>query len=97
LFTGKEDGDGDGWHIAARDYLACMAKATYQHPSGACAMLPRNEGGVVELRIYRVQGLRVVGTSVFPAVPQGNPQSLVYTVAREAVDIIKVCSRTAVV
>jgi hypothetical protein len=27
LFTGKEDGDGDGdWHIAARDYLACMAK-----------------------------------------------------------------------
>jgi choline dehydrogenase-like flavoprotein len=49
-------------------------------------MLPRNEGGVVELRIYRVQGLRVVGTSVFPAVPQGNPQSLVYTVAREAAD-----------
>jgi hypothetical protein len=51
MFTRKEDGDGDGdgdgdKHITARDYLACWAKLTY-HSFGACAMLPRNEGGML--------------------------------------------------
>ncbi|KAG4432832.1 hypothetical protein IFR05_011697 [Cadophora sp. M221] len=75
---------------AAREYLTKWAKTLY-HPVGTCAMLPLEEGGVVdnELRVYGVKGLRIVDASVFPLVPQGNPQSLVYAVAEKAADIIK--------
>ena len=75
---------------AARDYLKRWAKTTY-HPVGTCAMLPLQEGGVIdnELRVYGVTGLRVVDASVFPLIPQGNPQTLVYAVAEKASDLIK--------
>ncbi|KAK3335202.1 hypothetical protein B0T19DRAFT_470508 [Cercophora scortea] len=61
------------------------------HVSGSCAMLPREEGGVVDerLRVYGVRGLRVVDASVFPLEPLGNIQSTVYAVAERAADLIK--------
>jgi choline dehydrogenase-like flavoprotein len=61
------------------------------HVSGSCAMLPRDQGGVVDdrLRVYGVRGLRVVDASVFPLEPSGNLQSTVYAVAERAADIIK--------
>jgi len=75
---------------AARDHLKKWAKTTY-HPVGTCAMLPLQEGGVVDnkLRVYGVTGLRVVDASIFPLIPQGNPQTLVYAVAEKASDLIK--------
>ncbi|PVH89571.1 GMC oxidoreductase [Cadophora sp. DSE1049] len=83
-------GDVDTGLQAAREHLKKWAKTTY-HPVGTCAMLPLEEGGVVDsdLRVYGVMGLRVVDASVFPLIPQGNPQTLVYAVVEKASDIIK--------
>ncbi len=61
------------------------------HPCGTCAMLPREDGGVVDerFRVYGVQGLRVVDASIFPLIPRGNLQTCVYAVAERAADFIK--------
>lgn len=66
---------------------------TTYHPCGTCAMMPREDGGVVDplLRVFGVQGLRVVDASIFPLIPRGNIQSSVYAVAEKAADIIKAC------
>lgn len=39
-------------------------------------MLPQADGGVVDerLRVYGVQGLRVVDASIFPIIPDANIQ-----------------------
>lgn len=64
---------------------------TTYHPCGTCAMMPREDGGVVDpqLRVYGVNGLRVVDASIFPLIPRGNIQSSVYAVAEKAADMIK--------
>lgn len=61
------------------------------HPSGTCAMLPREEGGVVDsrLRVHGSANIRVVDASVFPIEPLGHVQSTVYAVAEKAADLIK--------
>ncbi|OCK84459.1 GMC oxidoreductase [Lepidopterella palustris CBS 459.81] len=61
------------------------------HPASTCAMMPEEIGGVVDsrLRVYGVQGLRVVDASIFPMMTQGNIQATVYAVAERAADIIK--------
>ncbi|KAK2598488.1 hypothetical protein N8I77_011901 [Diaporthe amygdali] len=61
------------------------------HHSGNNAMLPRDSGGVVDhrLRVYGVEGLRIVDASVFPMVPQGTITSIVIAVAERAADFVK--------
>lgn len=61
------------------------------HPCGACAMLPKETGGVVHerLRVYGTRKLRIVDTSVFPLIPRASIQSTVYAVAERAADLIK--------
>jgi choline dehydrogenase-like flavoprotein len=68
-----------------------QTQVTDFHPSGSCAMLPRDKGGVVDnrLRVYGTKGLRIVDASVFPLEPAGNLQTTVYAVAERAADIIK--------
>lgn len=61
------------------------------HHSGNNAMLPRADGGVVDhrLRVYGVDGLRVVDMSVVPMISQGTPTSVVVAVAERAADFIR--------
>ena len=56
------------------------------HPSGTCAMLPLEQGGVVDshLRVWGTQNLRVVDASIFPLVPAAHLQAVVYGVAEKA-------------
>ncbi|KAJ9308475.1 CAZyme family AA3 [Paecilomyces variotii] len=73
------------------EYRARRFNSTEWHPCGTCSMLPRDEGGVVDstLRVYGTKNVRVIDASIFPLIPRGNPQSLVYAVAEKAADIIK--------
>lgn len=61
------------------------------HVSGSCAVLPREDGGVVDtkLKVYGTADVRVVDASVFPLVPRGDIQATGFTVAEKAADIIK--------
>ncbi|KAB5571718.1 GMC oxidoreductase-domain-containing protein [Coniochaeta sp. 2T2.1] len=87
-------GEGDDGLERAREVVRQIQISVF-HVSGSCAMLPRDEGGVVdeELRVYGVRGLRVVDASVFPLEPSGNIQSVVYAVAERAADLIKEARR----
>ena len=60
------------------------------HPVGTCAMMPKEDGGVVspELKVYGVNGLRVVDASIIPALVSGHIQSAVYGIAERAAQII---------
>ena len=57
------------------------------HPSGTCAMLPLEQGGVVDshLRVWGTQNLRVVDASIFPLVPAAHLQAVVYGVAEKVI------------
>lgn len=56
------------------------------HPLGTCAMLPKARGGVVDadLKVYGVEGLRVVDSSVIPVQPSAHLQTMVYGIAELA-------------
>jgi choline dehydrogenase len=71
------------------DYIRETAVPVW-HASGTCAMLPKEKGGVVDerLRVYGVEGLRVVDASVFPVIPDQHTQGPVYMVAEKAAVLI---------
>jgi len=65
---------------------------TENHHAGTAAMLPRDLGGVVdpELKVYGVQGLRVVDASVMPMIPATHLQATVYAIAEKVSRFITV-------
>ncbi|KAL4919673.1 alcohol oxidase [Aspergillus aurantiobrunneus] len=77
--------DLEGAKKAVRDRLF-----TCFHPAGSCAMMPVDQGGVVDerLRVHGTRNLRVVDASVFPLEPQGNIQATLYAVAEKGADLI---------
>ncbi|OJJ98428.1 hypothetical protein ASPACDRAFT_1903391 [Aspergillus aculeatus ATCC 16872] len=79
-------GDLDAAKRYARDNLVSM-----WHFAGTCSMLPREKDGVVDpnLKVYGVEGLRVVDASAIPLVSTANLQATVYAFAERAVDLIK--------
>ncbi|TDZ32938.1 Dehydrogenase citC [Colletotrichum spinosum] len=60
------------------------------HPVGSCAMLPREDGGVVDatLKVYGTTNLRVVDASIIPVLISAHIQTAVYGIAERAVEII---------
>lgn len=74
----------------AKEYVRKIAMSGW-HPVGTCAMLPRDNGGVVNerLKVYGTGNLRVADASVMPVICRGNTQSTVYAVAEKASDLIK--------
>ncbi|KAI0197642.1 oxidoreductase [Astrocystis sublimbata] len=75
---------------AAKDYLRDSVISMW-HIGCTCAMLPRAKGGVVssDLKVYRVENLRVVDASALPTISTANPQATVYAFAERAADLIK--------
>lgn len=75
------------WECVVRQYTM-----TIYHMSGTCKMAPPSDPGAVvdaRLRVYGVQGLRVVDASVMPTIPSGNINAPVIMIAEKAADLIK--------
>ncbi|KAI0174050.1 GMC oxidoreductase [Pestalotiopsis sp. NC0098] len=68
-----------------------QSASTLYHPAGSCKLGARNEGGVVdgELKVYGIEGLRIVDASVMPLLPASHTMTTVYAVAEKAADIIR--------
>jgi choline dehydrogenase len=64
---------------------------SYYHPAGTCRIGSRPEDGAVtdpQLRVYGVDGLRVVDASVTPLIPNAHPNATVLALAERAADLI---------
>lgn len=61
------------------------------HASGTVRMLPEEDGGVVDprLRVYGVEGLRVIDCSIIPALPDVNILASVYMIAEKGAEMIR--------
>lgn len=61
------------------------------HASGTNRMLPLEEGGVVDprLRVYGIQGLRIVDSSIMPTVPDINIQGPVFMIGEHGAKFIR--------
>jgi choline dehydrogenase len=73
------DSDADIW-----PYLQERAGMIY-HPTSTCSI-----GSVVdpELRVFGIEGLRVVDASVMPSITRGNTNAAVIAIAEKAADLI---------
>lgn len=82
ILPGASSDDSDEAIAAA---IRGFATSSWQHPTSSCSMLKRELGGVVDsqLRVYGVQGLRVVDASIFPMAIGGHTSSTVYAVAEK--------------
>ena len=79
-FVPPVDADED-----ALDQIINTGIRTEFHPSGTLAMLPLEQGGVVDshLRVWGTQNLRVVDAGIFPMIPAAHLQAVVYAVAEK--------------
>jgi choline dehydrogenase len=61
------------------------------HASGTNAMRRLEDGGVVDprLKVYGVNGLRVVDCSIIPVLPDVNIQGPVYTIGEKGAQMIR--------
>ncbi|TGO91233.1 hypothetical protein BPOR_0035g00340 [Botrytis porri] len=75
------------------DAKDCVRKTMISawHPCGTCAMLPLEDGGVLnqKLVVYGARNIRVVDASMMNLIPRGNLQSTFYAVAERAADLIE--------
>ena len=64
---------------------------TGYHPTCTCKMGPRDDRSVVdpELRVYDVEGLRVIDASVMPRVTSGNTNAPTATIAEKGAELVQ--------
>jgi choline dehydrogenase-like flavoprotein len=79
-----------GQQVDIEEYTRTTFASEY-HPVGTASMLPRNDGGVVDikLKVYGTTNLRIVDASIIPLHISAHIQSTVYGIAEYAADIIK--------
>ncbi|TCD67120.1 hypothetical protein EIP91_000460 [Steccherinum ochraceum] len=75
---------------AAIDNFTRETLTTTWHPLGTCAMMPRDQGGVVDskLSVYGTQALKVVDMSIAPSNVTTNTYSCVLAIAEKAAVMI---------
>jgi choline dehydrogenase-like flavoprotein len=79
----------DADDAALEDFISSGIQTEY-HVSGTTAMMPEDLGGVVDtsLRVYSTENLRIVDAGVFPMVPGGHLQAVVYAVAEKVFCVV---------
>jgi choline dehydrogenase len=88
---GRELAPGESVTSAAelRDYIRKVA-GTVWHPAGTCRMGADREAVVDDhLRVYGVEGLRIVDASVMPRLVNGNPNATIMMIAEKAADLVR--------
>jgi choline dehydrogenase len=87
-FSGINDGEIVPGGITLDEYIRGNS-STLWHPAGTCKM-GRDALAVVDptLKVYGVDGLRVVDASVMPAVTSGNTHAPALMIGEKAVDLI---------
>lgn len=80
----------DGGIPTLKEYARANCGPVY-HPIGTAAMLPREDGGVVDntLKVYGTSNLRVVDLSILPLELSCHTQAMAYTIGEKAADILK--------
>jgi choline dehydrogenase len=78
--------------LSDRDVRAFLARNTLTnyHPAGTCRM-GSDDAAVVDsdLRVHRVEGLRVVDASIMPSIIRGNTNAPTIAIAEKAADLIR--------
>lgn len=84
MFTANVQSDDE-----IREILRQRVDTVY-HPVGSCKM-GVDEMAVVdpELKVYGIQGLRVIDASIMPTVVNGNTNAPAIMIAEKAVDMIR--------
>jgi choline dehydrogenase len=75
------------WECALRHFTF-----TIYHPTGTCKMGPSyDELAVVdhELKVYGIEGLRVIDGSIMPEIVSGNPNAPIIMIGEKGADMIK--------
>jgi choline dehydrogenase len=83
------------YQFASNNYWRCLATfytATIFHPVGTCKMGPYYDPYAVvdpELRVYGIEKLRVIDSSIMPRIPRGNTNAPTIMIGEKGSDMIK--------
>ena len=85
----------DNFKYNSDEYWTCVVRQmgfTLHHAVGTCKMGPKEDSEAVvdpRLRVYGIQGLRVIDASIMPVIPRGNTNAPTIMIAEKASDMIK--------